>query len=282
MLPCQQNQWNYLVPQLHHLPRSNKAKLSKAALTASLVMHVLLVVGGAWFAKDSWAGHRFLVYGAHSSKEVKAFFAPLRAIVPRSEASVASRTSTSLSKTPIQGKVKKPVASQKRENASGSKKQVSVPDSKTNSLQKESATLRKNLPSPSQSEKKTIKNPPVVSAPASQKVAPPKSTLPIVDAQSARQAPRGAGNTLREDVIQSYQRVIQREVERLWRPPVGVARGTECTVCLTVDGNGNVAHFEIVASSNIMVYDLSVIRVVPLFKFDRSLWGKSFTIDFRQ
>ena len=79
-----------------------------------------------------------------------------------------------------------------------------------------------------------------------------------------------------------YQKCIQEEVERVWRPPLGVSRGTECEGAFIIDSNGYVKHFEIKKSSKMMIYDLSIVRVAKKFEFDRCLWGKAFTINFRQ
>lgn len=75
---------------------------------------------------------------------------------------------------------------------------------------------------------------------------------------------------------------IQQEVERLWRPPIGSAKGIECVVRFTVSPRGLVEQAEILSSSKIIAYDMSVMRVAFQFKFDPTLWGKRFTIEFRQ
>jgi hypothetical protein len=79
-----------------------------------------------------------------------------------------------------------------------------------------------------------------------------------------------------------YQQHIQEEVDRLWRPPIGVPKGAECLVQFTVDKCGKVKHFEIIKGSNIVIYDLSIVRVAKKFTFHKCLWGKSFPINFRQ
>lgn len=79
-----------------------------------------------------------------------------------------------------------------------------------------------------------------------------------------------------------YQKCIQYEVERLWKPPLGVPRGTTCRISFNVDGKGCVKHFEISKRSEVLIYDLSILRIAHLFKFDKKLWGKNFTIDFCQ
>lgn len=79
-----------------------------------------------------------------------------------------------------------------------------------------------------------------------------------------------------------YQKNIQQEVERLWHPPVGVAKGTTCTLLIDVNAQGKVSKAELITRSQVLIYDLSVIKIAKKFAFNESLWGKQFKIDFRQ
>lgn len=79
-----------------------------------------------------------------------------------------------------------------------------------------------------------------------------------------------------------YQKYIQSEVERLWKPPLGVPRGTTCRIGFSIDRQGKIQHFEILKRSDVLIYDLSILRIAHLFKFNKKLWGKNFTIDFCQ
>ena len=78
------------------------------------------------------------------------------------------------------------------------------------------------------------------------------------------------------------QLFIQQEVDRLWRPPVGVPPGTSCRVSFTIDKMGKVTKSAFEKRSSYVIYDLSVMQVAKQFTFDRSLWASSFTIDFTQ
>jgi hypothetical protein len=82
--------------------------------------------------------------------------------------------------------------------------------------------------------------------------------------------------------LRGYYEHIQKEVSRLWRPPVGVPKGTECTLSFGISKNGKVERFDIIKRSSMLLYDLSILRVAQHFSFDKCLWGKNFTIDFRQ
>ncbi len=89
-------------------------------------------------------------------------------------------------------------------------------------------------------------------------------------------------DSLYGEQLYQYQRYIQKEVERVWRPPLGVRKGIECHVVFWVDLWGKVEKFEMIKPSGVLIYDLSVSRAADKFRFDRRLWGKQFTIVFRQ
>jgi hypothetical protein len=88
--------------------------------------------------------------------------------------------------------------------------------------------------------------------------------------------------TLSDQEQAIYHKKIQQEVQKLWRPPLGAPRGTKCVVSFVVGPDGTIESFEIVKRSNMLIYDLSIQRVAMKFKFDKSLWGKKFRIDFQQ
>lgn len=82
--------------------------------------------------------------------------------------------------------------------------------------------------------------------------------------------------------FETYQKCLQQEVQRLWTPPIGVPKGTTCRIKFIIDQNGKVFNFENIKKSKVLIYDLSILRIAHLFKFDKCLWGKSFIIDFCQ
>ncbi|MBT4594927.1 hypothetical protein HOD08_03550 [bacterium] len=79
----------------------------------------------------------------------------------------------------------------------------------------------------------------------------------------------------------SIQLEVQQEVARHWKPPLGVPEGTECRVQFKLSNDGEVDEIEILESSDIPVYDLSIQRVADDMRFDKILWGKNFTVNFR-
>lgn len=79
-----------------------------------------------------------------------------------------------------------------------------------------------------------------------------------------------------------YQRVVQQEIERTWQPPLGVPKGTECTVRFEVADNGNIKAVTLVHRSDVLIFDLSTLRSARKCMFAQCLWGKIFQVDFRQ
>lgn len=76
---------------------------------------------------------------------------------------------------------------------------------------------------------------------------------------------------------------IQEEIERVWQPPVGVPQGTTTQARLTIDSHGVVSDVEIIQSSPVQIYDMSVIRDAHRFSFShKGLWGKTIDVTFRQ
>ncbi len=79
-----------------------------------------------------------------------------------------------------------------------------------------------------------------------------------------------------------YQKHVQHEIDRVWRPPVGVPQGTLCTVQFIVADDGSVASCTFVTRSKVLIYDLSIMRIATQLHFNKSLWGKRFVIGFKQ
>lgn len=79
-----------------------------------------------------------------------------------------------------------------------------------------------------------------------------------------------------------YERVIRQEVGQRWQPPLGVPKGTECTVRFEIAHDGAVKNAEFVRRSNVLIFDLSTLRAARMCTFAECLWGKTFQVDFRQ
>lgn len=82
--------------------------------------------------------------------------------------------------------------------------------------------------------------------------------------------------------VQRYLPFVQREIYRLWNPPVGVGLGTKAILKIAVNPSGKIDDFEIVTPSGCLIFDMSIERIADKFAFDACLWGKTFTVEFRQ
>lgn len=82
--------------------------------------------------------------------------------------------------------------------------------------------------------------------------------------------------------ISQFQYHVQNEIDRVWQPPVGVPKGTICSILFILDNNGNVTSCTFAKRSPVLIYDLSIMRIAKELCFHESLWGKQFKIDFCQ
>lgn len=85
-----------------------------------------------------------------------------------------------------------------------------------------------------------------------------------------------------QQIMNTFQKNIQKEIARHWHPPIGVPKGSECIIHFVINPKGDVDQFKILKHSKILIYDLSIIRVAKKFRFDKRLWGKQFSINFYQ
>lgn len=86
-----------------------------------------------------------------------------------------------------------------------------------------------------------------------------------------------------DPVTRYHQRVIGQEFSRLWQPPVGVRKGTECTVKIAIDAKGAVSNIEFIKRSQVPIYDLSILRLkITKPEFPPSLYGKHMIVVFHQ
>lgn len=79
-----------------------------------------------------------------------------------------------------------------------------------------------------------------------------------------------------------YIPFVQREIYRLWNPPVGVPKGTAAVLKVAVNPSGTIDDYDVVNPSGCLIFDMSIERIADKFAFDACLWGKTFTVEFRQ
>ena len=235
-----------------------RGQLTKQHLYISVIIHLSLVIFLIIPSIFKPSRKSFVVLGAHSSKESFAYFKPLK--LPRAQKSSVAST---LAAKP------KPVV----------KKRIPV-------LKKKLALKKKMV------KKKVLKPKPIVKKPELVKKAIPKPE-PVKQAEVKPAVPKEETVTQQEQMpinlsdntdprCDRYQKEVQREISRVWRPPVGVAQGTECVLMVAVGAEGEVKKVELVTKSKVLVYDLSVLQAAKDFQFSKALWDNSLLITFRQ
>lgn len=247
-----------------------KKPLDKRLLWVSLLLHIVGIICTALFNSDSHIRKQFLVFGAYSKRQTHAYFRPLKApnssFVPsaRRRQAAAHVQKNTVKKTAIVKKSKPPAVVQKK-----------TPIKKTAMVKK---VVAHNQSVKKQPEKK------VETKKVQKKVSPPQK-----EPEKKEDFLEGEEEFLHfnlmgeaDPAMIAYQQAIQKEVERVWQPPLGVPKGTECVVTFVVDRQGEIKNFEITKQSQVLIYDLSIVRVAKNFQFDRRLWNKTFTINFRQ
>ena len=248
--------------------------LNKRFLLISFILHLIILLLMLFFYPNSKLRKSFLVYGLHSKHKTETYFKMLKA--PPGARFMQSRRKRS-SASGKKGKSKKnPVVAKQSQIA----KQSKVADQSVKEKKPEPKKLAKKEKKPidkkeekkidtkKEEEKKLIAKKEPYSAKASKGMEEDQLHFNVVGEA--------------DPVFIKYQGYVQQEIERTWQPPLGVKKGTECTAVFTIDSDGSVKNFELTKRSKMLIYDLSVIKVSKLFKFDRCLWGKTFKIDFRQ
>ncbi|QQR48891.1 hypothetical protein IPF37_05010 [bacterium] len=251
-------------------------------LSISLALHIALMFLCYFGPSDNTIHKKFLVLGAHSQKISSASYKRLEAIPFVNE------------------KPKQPEPAKKAVETKSVVKELPKPEpikqqEKTKPTPKlKPTTLQKELPKKStKQETKKLDKKPVEKKPDS-KPKPELTTQPVPAITPATGLPKIAASESLEEPLhliygdpldektRVYQKTIQRTIAKIWQPPVGVPKGTECSLIFVVNKQGLIEKFEILQRSDILVYDLSIVRVAQQFKFHRCLWGKKFTVDFRQ
>ncbi len=86
-----------------------------------------------------------------------------------------------------------------------------------------------------------------------------------------------------DPVTRYHQRIMNEEFHRLWQPPVGVRKGTECHVRMTFSKDGIITSIEFTKRSQVPIYDLSVLRLkLAKMNIPSIFHGTSRTVVFRQ
>lgn len=247
--------------------------LDKKLFFASVVIHFLVFVLIGFSYRDSHIKKTFLAYGRHSKRQTNAYF--------RSPSAPKKLDYGKYLKA-RRGRPKKKAKPRRSAKKSVMKKAKSAPKKtavKKKSVPKKKLIKKKNIAQKKPKDRKLLRSEKVKNIKTPEKNAKPVSKEK--DSQPMEVLHFNLMGELDPKVIR-YQQCIQYEVDRVWKPPLGVPKGTECIVTFVIDEDGSVKSFNIDKKSKILIYDLSIVRVSKDFRFDKCLWGKSFVVNFRQ
>lgn len=292
--------------------------LLKKYLLYSLGFHCLIIVIGIILSHSTTIRHTFVVLGVHSKKKSLTLFKPfnVKPVVPQNNNLFAQRSVKSVpsvvKKIPEQKKAQptkkaptvkssptKPLVKQERatpgvsfEKDKQGKMPASTEQKKKELVKKE---LVKKAVSPQQEKK--IVTPKKQEAKIEKKVDATKSEskeLEIEEKAEQKNTPEQIDRLLeqRDDEpvavvftdrdIMLYQQIVQKEIGQRWQPPLGVPKGTQCTVRFEISDSGTVKNAELIRNSDVLIFDLSAVRSARTCTFMQCLWGKTFQVDFRQ
>lgn len=261
--------------------------LNARYFVVSILFHLLCFVVFIWANSIQNVNKHFVVYGMTSS--TYAYFKPMR-MPPKSENSkvVASRipikTRPNRAQNVKDPSISKPKPKPVQSKAPAAKiNAVKVPQRKDNKdvLKESPPRAEKKLSIPQKKEVKIVKQDVT-------KVEKefPKKVEAIADVSEAKEEVYSF--VIGEDVtlaLEEYQVEMQREIGRVWHPPVGVAKDAECVVLIVPAFGGSVKSFELIKESKIKIYDSSVKLAINRIRFEgklRELWGKTICITFKQ
>lgn len=278
-------------------------KLKNVCLIASFFAHILILALFLIFSRDELFQKNFIVLGVHSQKPSKAFYKPLHYTVPfssaggsKSHGTMKKATRPKKSKQKTSKKIKKPVKKSARVDIKESEKIITIEKKQVNKQKKQKKKKKKQI---QQKEKKQevhkepqkIKKPEPVREPVLEKekqedvsvTSTDQQIVEMITEQNEDEPFHFVFGEFSDTKLREYHECIQKEVSRLWHPPVGVPQGTECSLFFHLDAEGKVKNFEIIQRSKVLIYDLSIMRIAHQIILDHpGLCGKKFTIVFRQ
>jgi len=260
-------------------------------LIGSVVFHVSIILALAYASSHSRIiRKKFIVFGAHSKRQTDVIFKTFnhhKDTEKKSTHSAASLKQKSLVKKVTKKTETKPVKKtltakkatiKKEETKKIAKKEIKKIKKVIEEKMVKNIAEKKKSSVASQPSPRTLGN-----QEAKKLVKKEKECVKNIDQQEKEVEGFHidlTGQVNKEMLV--YQKRIQQEVQRLWRPPLGVPKGTVCTLLVEVGRDGKIIATDLVDRSNVLIYDLSVMKVAKKFAFHKSLWGKQFKIDFRQ
>ena len=83
-------------------------------------------------------------------------------------------------------------------------------------------------------------------------------------------------------IVLQMQQDVQCEVERCWKPPVGLCKDLLCEVRVQIDEQGVIKYAKVDKVSGVLVYDVNARSTVLAMNFPKSAWGKELVLHFKQ
>ena len=83
-------------------------------------------------------------------------------------------------------------------------------------------------------------------------------------------------------VLLNNHRAMQENIERAWKPPVGLSKDLMCTVAVAVNNNGTIESLLVEESSKVLSYDVTARMALSKVAFPKIFWGKKMVITFKQ
>lgn len=268
-----------------------KTTRATQCIIISCIAHICLILGLFALANiQSILHQQFIVLGAHSSAQQLTTYRPLLAppphvpfVTPPVQTKKIVNDAEKSEKKPTIAAPPPPVVQQKKQELQ-TKKPTPAEQKKQKSVEKKikEAAKQPTKKEPKLSKKVAATQPTTTPEPIKKQteahVTTPLKSEVIADEQEISIQ---TGSQEPQEMSQ-YQRYITDEFTRCWKPPVGVPQGTTCIITFSINGSGSVDHFAIKEPSTMLLYDLSITRIVKQLTFNRYLWGKTFTVHFCQ
>jgi len=74
--------------------------------------------------------------------------------------------------------------------------------------------------------------------------------------------------------------VLQKELVKYWRPPIGVLNGCSCKIKIFVSWDGSILEMDMIKQSGVLMYDVAARSALFAMSMPRWAQGKSITITF--
>jgi hypothetical protein len=85
----------------------------------------------------------------------------------------------------------------------------------------------------------------------------------------------------------AFEKEMQNKISKYWKPPIGVPKATIATIEFLIDKKGLIENFKITEKSNVLIYDLSILKALSMLKNKKEklsylVQGKKISMDFMQ